>query len=89
MATTLESFTVYVPASVLSELRRAAAAEGRTLSNFASRKLAAAVEAAPLGEAIRRSAQPPRGGRQVDIAEAIADAVKRGPSRPQRRAKSK
>jgi hypothetical protein len=59
--------TIYLPAEVLSRCRAAAAEDNRSLSNY----LAGLLE----------RAHPRSASRQVDIEDAIADVVKRGPAK--------
>ena len=65
--------TIYLPAAVLDELRRLADAEGRSLSNYLSQFLGRhALQKANVKSFVADS-------RQMDISEAIAKQVEKGP----------
>jgi hypothetical protein len=90
VATDLEQFTVYAPPKLVKHLKMLAESDGRTLSNFVVRSLVGCVGGEITGAGHYRETlspetrrkHPAMEGRQVDITEAIADAVKRGPVAP-------
>ena len=94
--TDLEQFTVYAPPKLVKHLKMLAESDGRTLSNFVVRTLVACVGGEITGagnyretlspETLRR--HPAMEARQVDITDAIADAVKRGPVAAKKRRRS-
>lgn len=89
MATELEQFTVYAPPKMVKQLKMLAEGDGRTLSNFVVRALVGCMGGeltAGGGYNLIPKPDATMRGRQVDISEAIADAVKRGPSKPRSRA---
>lgn len=60
--------TIYLPTHVLERCRTAAADDGRSLSNY-------------LAGLLERAHPPGAESRQVDLEEAIAATVKRGPAK--------
>ena len=70
--------TVFLPPDILAKCRAAAAADGRSLSNFISMKLTSMF----MDTRLRDAVMPSMGSaRQIDIAEQIARKVKAAPAR--------
>jgi hypothetical protein len=71
--------TIQMGVDTLSKVKRLAAADSRSLSSFLDMLIRNAVMGKPVESSLSAAARAP--GRQVDITDAIAEAVKRGPVR--------
>jgi len=77
----LKALTVYVDKAIYEAARRAAAADGRSVTNFVAR----IISASPFLQVPIRDLERMTGkgaARQVHLEDAIAAAVKRGPVKP-------
>jgi hypothetical protein len=71
--------TIQMGVDTLSKVKRLAAADSRSLSSYLDMLIRNAVMGKPVESSLSAASRAP--GRQLDISEMIAKAVKRGPVR--------